>query len=175
MGLYNMLMGRNPFAPYLLASINITGETQEAYPLGRIRDVYTNNAADRVFILTRNYGEEWEWVDEALAKHPTFIQKTTCAGDETYTVYEFGVPEETKKIVKEIASVSDNTPAMDRYLQAIQDMAANKDNAQTQHMKEVGKQIAESLFGSLQDGQDKTVSNEFGSVEIFTVKEDHET
>ena len=166
MSLYNMLMGRNPFAPYLLAALGITHETAELYPLGRIRDVYTNDAADKIFLLTRNYGEEYTYVDEALAKHPTFIQKTTTPGDSTYTIYEFGVPEPTQAMVKEIAENSDNTPAMDRYLQAIRDMSEDKDNAQTAHMKEVGKQIMGQVMESLEN---KTISNEFGTVKVITL------
>lgn len=171
-GLYSMLMGRNPFAPYLLASLGITMETQEKYPLGRIRDVYTNDAADRIFILTRNYGEEWEWVDEALAKHPTYIGKTLCS-DSTYSVYEFGVPQDIPggpETVKEIAAQSDNTPAFDRYTQAIRDMQADKDNAQTRHMKEVGKKIFGPLIEQMQKGGEhhETISTEFGSVEIHS-------
>ena len=55
--LYNMLMGRNPFSPVLLGILGITDETKDQWPLGRIRDVYTNEAADRIFVLHRNYGE----------------------------------------------------------------------------------------------------------------------
>jgi mevalonate kinase len=164
-----MLMGRNPFSPYLLAALGITQETAELYPLGRIRDVYTNDTADRVFILTRNYGEEYAYIDEALAKHPTFIQKTTATGDSTYTIYEFGVPEPTKALVEEVAENSDNTPAMDRYLQAIKDMSEDKENAQTAHMKEVGKQIIGQVMESFDTGENKTISNEFGTVKVITL------
>ena len=163
MGLYNMLMGRNPFASYLLAALE---ETEGA--VGRMRDVYTNDAGDRIFILTRNYGEEWAYVDEAIAMHPTFISKNDTS-DETYTVYEFGVPKGMKRFVHKIATLGDNTPAMERYTQAVADMVAGKQNAQTQHMEEVGKKIMGSLMEAMDKGENKVVSNEFGSVEIKTI------
>jgi hypothetical protein len=159
-------MGRNPAAPYLLASIDIVQETIDVYPLGRIRDVYTNDSGDKVFILTRNYGKEWEHVDEALSKHPTFIRKFS-ESDPTYTVYEFGVPEKFKIHVKIIADACDNTPAFERYRKAINDMADDKENAQTKYMLNVGEKIISKLMDSFNTGENKEVSNEFGAVHII--------
>lgn len=96
MGLYNMIMGRNPYAPYLLALIDIHEGTKDIYPLGRMRDVHINVSADRIFLFTRNYGEEWEYVDEALAKNPNYVEKRSESSDSTYTSYEFSVPEDNK-------------------------------------------------------------------------------
>lgn len=141
MSLYNMIMGRNPMSPHLLACLGITMETAEKYPLGRIRDVTTNDAGDRVFILTRNYGTEWEHVDAALAKHPNYITKKQETVDSTYTTYEFSVPEETKKHVKEMAEMGDNTPPMERYRQLIDDMGKGKDNEATRHAIDAGKKL----------------------------------
>lgn len=174
MSLYNMLMGRNPFSPYLLAAIGITSETAEQYPLGRIRDVYTNAEATKVFILHRNYGEAGLPFDDAMAKNPNYVQKLLAdqrTGKETtFWLYEFNVPAIGKDIAKEVAQNSDTIPAFDRYQMAIEDMAAGKENPQTEHMMAVGKKIFEPLMRSL-DSDEPThehVEVGDGSVDIFS-------
>lgn len=168
MSLYTMLMGRNPYSPVLLGALGITMETVEQYPLGRIRDVSTNDAADRIFILTRNYGEEWEHVDQALSKHPNYVQKYS-ESDETYSTYEFTVPDDTQSVVKELAELSDNTPPFKRYIQAIEDFGSGKQNEMTKHMLEAGKKIFEPLKRIL-DGTTGNNAIIIGDEDITTKK-----
>lgn len=168
-GLYNMLFGRNPVSSYLLAFLGITQETAEQYPLGRIRDVYTNDAADRIFIFTRNSDyEEYSHVDEALAKHPNFVRKFLDDFDRTYATYEFTVPPEYQEAINTIAENSDNTPPMEKFQKLMADFDAGKENAMTQHAKKVGEQIFKPI---LEDGDGTTeIDNGLGSVSVTTIK-----
>jgi hypothetical protein len=113
-GLYNMLMGRNPLGPYLMAALGFVRGAKINEWLGRFRDVYTNDQGNRIFILHRNYPEDNEY-NQAIKAHSNFIAYIPDQ-DETYGVWEFSVPEQHAQMVKEIADVSDNTPLMERYM-----------------------------------------------------------
>lgn len=154
-GLYNSLMGRNPFAPHLLACIGITMETKDQYKLGRIRDVYTNADGSKVFILHRNYGADGQEYDDSMATHPQYVGKHIAdkTGKETtYWLYEFNVPADTLRLTQKIAELSDTTPAFDRYHQAISQFAAGVKNEQTEHMAEVGKKMLGPILEAM-DGK----------------------
>ena len=138
-GLYNMLMGRNPLGPYLMGVLGfVQGAPQNTW-LGRFRDVYTNDAGDRIFILHRNYPEGNEF-NQAIKQHPNFVDYKPDS-DETYGTWEFTVPEELLSVVKEIADLSDNTPLMDRYRKLIEDMGKGVDNEATRNALDVNKKI----------------------------------
>lgn len=195
MSLFNMLMGRNPYSPVLLACLGIHDDTKEKYPLGRIRDVYTNEAGDRVFIFTRNGEyEDYAHVDEALAQHPNYVQKTIDDFDSTYATYEFTVPDDpvdvggailgeslinAKELVATIANLSDTTPPMQRFRKLMADMESGEDNEQVRNALEVGKQIMKPLT-DMMDGKDVPssvdVPGKHGEpgVQIFTVKPETE-
>jgi len=170
-GLYNMLMGNNPFIPYLLGCIGITEETKDQYPLGRFRDVGVSEDGKTVFVLTRNYGEEWEHVDEALATNPNFREKV-AESDETYSTYLFDTPTETLEVTQKIAELSDTGSPFERYLKAIKDFGEGKENEQTKHMMEVGKKIVEPLVKTIQDGENtsEVVESGGGAVHIIGMK-----
>jgi hypothetical protein len=146
-GLYNMLMGRNPLGPYLMGVLGfVQGAPQNAW-LGRFRDVYTNDEADRIFILHRNYGNEFT---QAIKQHPNFIGYEPDSFDHTYGVWEFTVPEDRAHIVKEIASLGDNTPLMDRYRKLIEDMGKGIDNEATRNAKAVGEKILGPILDQIE-------------------------
>jgi hypothetical protein len=66
-----MLMGRNPYGPQLMAVLGfVQGAEQNAW-LGRFRDVWTNESADKIYILHRNYPEDNEY-NQAIQQHPNF-------------------------------------------------------------------------------------------------------
>lgn len=85
MSLYNMLMGRNPLGPYLMGYLGfVQGAPQNAW-LGRFRDVYTNDEADRIFILHRNY-PGGNPSNQAIKQHPNFVGYEPDSFDHTYGV-----------------------------------------------------------------------------------------
>jgi hypothetical protein len=134
--LYNMLMGRNPHGPYLMAALGfIRGAEQNAW-LGRFRDVYTNDAADRIFILHRNHPEDDQF-NQAIKQHPNFLNYIPDPKDYSYGVWEFSVPDFAQQMVKEIASLGDNTPLMEQYRKLITDMEKGVDNEATRNAIEV--------------------------------------
>ena len=129
MSMYTMIMGRNPFCPLLLGAVGITSETIEQYPLGRIRDAYTNSEGTKVFVLHRNYGDEGEGkrVNDAIAKNPNFVRQYQVTPEEnTYQIWEFNVPPQYQVKMKEIASMSDNTPCFEAFLKVIKDMGEGR-------------------------------------------------
>ena len=147
-GLYNMLMGRNPYGPYLMAALGfVKGAEQNAW-LGRFRDVYTNDAADRIFLLHRNYPETDEY-NQLIKKHPHFLNYIPDLQDYSYGVWEFSVPVYAAEVVEEIASLGDNTPLMDRYRKLVDDMGKGVDNEATRNALEVGKKILQPILDGI--------------------------
>ena len=148
-GLYNMLMGRNPHGPYLMAALGfVRGAEQNAW-LGRFRDVYTNDTADRIFFLHRNYPEN-DQSNQAIKAHPNFLNYIPGSQDYTYGVWEFSVPEFAAQVVKDIASLGDNTPLMERYRKLIDDMGKGINNEATRNAIEVGKKILQPIIESME-------------------------
>lgn len=186
MSLYNMLMERNPFSRELLGCLGITQQNMDQYPLGRIRDVYTNETADKIFILHRNYGEEGKKYDEAMAKHPSFIRKYNAEedapaanrlGDRSYWVYEFAVTtdvaEEVPAFVAHVAENTDTVPPFVRFGQLVQDLKAGKQNAGTKRAMEVGKEIFKPLIDHVESGSrepfEHVTEHPLGGVVIFGI------
>lgn len=165
-GLFNMLMGRNPAAPYLLAVLGISNETAHNWPLGRLRDVYTNEDGTKVFIFTRNGGlssKDEQVVSQNLKdKHPDYIGSVIDDFDSTYLTYEFKTPTEMIEITKQIADMTETEPPMVRFRRLLDDMQSGKKNESVDNALEVGKKI----FGQIFDGKDGIVEHDKGSVEI---------
>lgn len=95
MSLYNMLFGTNPAAGFLLGALEL--ET-EKYPTGRFRDIYFENESGepKVILYTRNGGgnrEDYEYVFEALEKHPLYLTDYDDDFDSTYAYIEFQAPQ----------------------------------------------------------------------------------
>jgi hypothetical protein len=173
-GLYNMLMGRNPLGPYLMAVLGFVKNAPKNAWLGRFRDVYTNDAADRIFILHRNYPEGNEF-NQAIKDHPNFVKYIPELTDETYGTWEFTVPEQHKDVVKEIASLSDNTPLMERFIKLIQDMGNGVDNEATRNAKAVGEKILAPILESIEGKSKKSeqvIRHGDGSVVVHNFKKD---
>jgi hypothetical protein len=169
-GLYNMLMGRNPHGPYLMGALGfVRGAEQNAW-LGRFRDVYTNDAADRIFILHRNYPETDEF-NQAIKAHPNFLRYIPEPTDFSYGVWEFSVPDFATDVVKQIAALGDNTPLMDRYRKLITDMEKGVDNEATRNAMEAGKKILQPIIDSVKDGKsgEQHITHGDGSVVVINV------
>lgn len=167
-GLYNMLMGKNPAYPMLMAIVGICQKNFQQ--MGRLRDAWISADAKTIGILHRNYGEDGQAANDAAAALPTFKEGGSCS-DHTYGFWLFNVPKEGTVgdlVAKKIAEVSDNTPCWKRYEQALKDMQAGKDTPQTKYMLEVGEKIADDLTKSLEDGKPRSVQTEDGGVDIIT-------
>lgn len=173
-GLYNMLMGRNPYGPYLMGVLGfVQGAPQNAW-LGRFRDVYTNDAADRIFILHRNYPDMDE-SNQAIKQHPNFLKYEPDGFDETYGTWEFSVPAEHVDVVKEIASLSDNTPLMQRYCELINNLG-KVDNEATRNAMEAGKKILGPILEQIQGKEpvepEREVTHGDGTVVVHSFKKE---
>lgn len=103
MSLYNLLHGRNPFSGVLLKVLGIDQDDGK-YPSGRFRDIFLNEDATKILLYTRNGGgnrENYQYVFDALSKHPNYISDNDDYFDCTYATIEFSVPETHKEFVKE--------------------------------------------------------------------------
>ena len=94
MSMYNMLLGRNPACPFLLAMLGLTPEDT-----GRLRDclLFRSGKELIIYLFTRNGGpnrEEYENVTNALRALPWYIDDADEALDGTYASYRFRIPEE---------------------------------------------------------------------------------
>jgi hypothetical protein len=170
-GLYNMIMGRNPAFPLLMGAIGIHKENGRLF--GRVRDCWISEDAKTIGVLHRNYGDAGAEANGHAAALPTFREHQACGSDNTYAYWIFDAPDgegtALPQILEKIAEMSDNVPCMDRYLQAIEDFKAGKKNEQTERMLEVGEKVMGQLKQSMEDGQSRSVENDDGGVDIFTI------
>jgi hypothetical protein len=174
-GLYNMLMGNNPFIPYLFACIEVSQENADQYPLGRFRDMWVDDEGEHIWMLTRNCPggfetqEAFEEVDNAWRSHPNFI-KYEPDEDHTYAYYVFSVPEKASNAAKQIVEATDRMKPMDRYRHAMEQMGKGEKNAQTEHMKKVGDQLFKPIMDAIEgnESKDEVIENDFGSVRIIS-------
>ena len=142
-GLYNMVMGQNPFFGILTAMVGIHKENGQLF--GRVRDAWIDENADTIGVLHRNYGDDGKEFNEAAEALPAFKEHRSEGDDHTYVSWIFEVPEQHLSAAADISRASDNTPCFDRFKQAIADLQAGKDTPQTQHIRKVGEQV----FGAL--------------------------
>lgn len=165
-GLYNMLFGTNPAIGLLLGFLGIFKDTADKWPLGRLRDAYTNEEGTRIFIFTRNGGldesESAKIENNFRDNHPHFVASHIDSFDSTYVTYEFGVPAEYTFAVHEIAQVTDTMPPMERMSKLLSDLHSGKDNELTKNAKEVG----EKIFGAIQRGESGSIQHGDGSVDV---------
>ena len=167
-----MLMGTNPATPYLLAFLGITQEAQEQWPLGRIRDSYTNEDGSKIFIFTRNgpsgmglIPDERDVIEENFREnHPHYVGFEIDDFDHTYLTYEFNTPEEHRAHTKEIADMTEPEPPMVRFRRLIDDMEAGKKNPAVENAIEAGKK----LLGPILEGKNETVEHGDGSVDVIS-------
>lgn len=172
MSLFNMLMGVNPATPFLLGFLGISQQTKEQWPLGRMRDAYTNEDGSKIFIFTRNgpsgmglTPEERDAIDENFRKHPNYVGFEIDDFDETYLTYEFNTPEDFREHTKEVADMTETEPPMVRFRRLIDDMEAGKKNPAVENALEAGKK----LLGPILDGSSQTVEHGDGSVHVINL------
>ena len=157
-GMYNMLMGVNPVFGLLCGMVGITRENNREF--GRLRDAYINEAADRVFVLHRNYGEDGVPFDAAAANLPTFVAKHMDSRDDTYGYYEFAVPPKYRPAAIVIAEKSDTTPCLEKFHKLIADMQAGKDTPEVTRAMQVGKALFDGLKQAMDTGKRVEVGND---------------
>lgn len=169
MSLYNALFGRNPASRLLLSMLNLT----EA-DVGRFRDCYLTRGTReerspdfgtplppeelakkelRILVYTRNGGgnrESYEAVTEGLQAHPAYITDYDDSFDCTYANYEFKVPEVFKATAEELANLG-GEPGVSperRFINLIEAMKTDNDNADVKRAREVGKEIVAQIEAS---------------------------
>jgi hypothetical protein len=168
MGLYNMIMGHNPFLGYLMALIGVHRENFKQF--GRLRDAWITADAKTIGVLHRNYGDDGEAANKAAEGLPAFRQHQ-CTDDETYQTWLFDVPEDYADIAEDIAGASDNESCWERYKDAIRDYTEGVDTPQSRHIHEVGKTVIGTLTETLKDGKTREAATEDGSVVIGPVED----
>jgi hypothetical protein len=164
-GLYNMLMGKSPFYPYLVGLAGITKENAREF--GRLRDAWISEDAKTIGILHRNYGEEGADANAAAEGLPHFREHLET-NDSTYRCWLFDVMPGAEVLAEKMADLDDNTPCFERYEQAIESFGRGEENEQTEHMRKVGEQIFGDINQAFNDGQSRTVETDDGAVDIIS-------
>ena len=102
-----MMFGYHPLIKFLMEALDLGAKDEdgnEKWPMGRFRDIYFNEACDKIILLTRNGGgnrESFPDVFEKLSKHPNFLREYDNDFDSTFAEFEFSVPEKLKKIAEQ--------------------------------------------------------------------------
>jgi hypothetical protein len=100
MGLYNVLFGRNPSAPVLLAML---GTSMDRVP--RFRDCFIVD--DTICIHTRTGGgnrDDYQEGNDYLTTLPGYLRDADDDFDSTYADFYFAVPEKFKEALESLRS-----------------------------------------------------------------------
>lgn len=145
MSLYNALFGRNPFAPPLLALVDLP-----IAQIPRFRDVTISEDRKRVVVMTRTGGgnrETYESDNNLLAIHPRYVRDRDDEFDSTYAYFEFEIPEAAAKVVEIICeSIATSDRPLDKFEKLLGKMkAGNDDDPEVKRALEVGRKIFETI------------------------------
>lgn len=101
--MYNLLFGMNPLTKLILELLDL-----DKTKIERFRDCGFD---DVIWIYTRTGGSNREYYPNVtLTSHINYIKYTDDNFDETYSMYEFTIPEdkiEEIKIIKELMEISE--------------------------------------------------------------------
>lgn len=89
----------NPYAPFLLAALDITEATKSRYPLGEVIDVTAAEERDRILVSVTTKMDDR--VDAAISNHRSFLRKQTDEHEPTIVTYILAVPSEHKQLVRD--------------------------------------------------------------------------
>lgn len=150
MSLYNSLFGENNLAPVLKSVLKLDTEN---YPTGRYRDIYLDG--DKITLYTRNGGgnrEDYQFVFDALSKHPNYIRNYDDDFDCTYAYVEFSIPDQFKeKLLAASEQQGEVLSPTDRFQKLISDLRTGNQTPETDKAVNVGKDV----FGKIQEAFDK--------------------
>lgn len=91
MSFYNMLFGKNPAIPYILATLRLTERDVE-----RFRDCYVTNGKIAIYTRTGG-GNRDDYQQEKLTSHPLYLYDRDDDFDSTYATFYFSFPDEWKE------------------------------------------------------------------------------
>jgi len=106
MSMYDMMMGNHPLIKIFIVGLHLD---PKVWPLGRFRDAYSNEACDKIIVLTRNGGGNREYLQDVMdniKKHPNYISDADVPMDSTYAEIIFSVPEPLKEIMAQAKEIS---------------------------------------------------------------------
>lgn len=113
MSLYNRLFGENPDATALLGMLSLTRKDFERY-----RDVYLNKGGTRIIVVARIGGTQkkyYKHVFKTIKKHPNYIKNYDDEFDQTYTYFEFSIPEKYAHTCKSFAPKEERLSVGDMF------------------------------------------------------------
>lgn len=126
-GLYNMVFGTDPSAPFVLAMLSIPPKT-----IPRLRDAYPHFGKKKFAIITRcgsKYHDEYREQVDALRAHPEYVEDYDDPFDDTYCTFIFEIPVEYReRFLAEMAKYPDRKTLEvgERFQEAIGEIREGK-------------------------------------------------
>lgn len=153
-GMYNMVCGVDPLAPYILAAIGLKPDE-----IPRLRDAFMHlNVEKREYelaILTRTGGDNrasYRDEIEALRKVEGFLRDEDYhALDDTYAIFLYTIPDRAKPLFTEVIKQDKVTPEpserFKRAINALDDLGDTSPEAERARKaaKEIGDQIRAAM------------------------------
>lgn len=161
MSLYNMICGINPYTQALLKVLVLDEIPHGEY---RLRDVYMPTP-DTIGLVCRTGGGNRRQYNEIIImfqNHPCYVDDADDDFDETFMTVYFRVPPHFEALACAIHGITDNTPPLEKFQKAVNDMKDGVDNESTQRMLQVGQEIVEQITS----GESGEIANEDGAVMV---------
>lgn len=145
MSLYNQLFGENKDAGALLAMIRLSREDFQRY-----RDAWLNKEGNTITVFTRLGGDNrksYQEVISSLRKNECFKTDFDDDFDNTYAYFQFNVPEEYKKLCKEMSPEEERPSFKDMFQRELKEM-----NTPGTKAYETAEKIAKQIMDNIESG-----------------------
>lgn len=145
MSLYARLFGENEDATALLGMLSLTRRDFERY-----RDVYLNKEGTKITVVARLGGKnrrDYKQVFKNMKKHPNYIKNYDDKFDNTYSYFEFKIPEKYQYTCKTIAPKEDRMSVGDMFKKEVAEAKIPGSEASKR-----ADAIAEEIFRAMESG-----------------------
>lgn len=156
MSMYSLVFGQNPFADFILGTLNLKRED-----VGRFRDAFVSEG--KIAVYTRNGGgnrDHWEYsykeqegegcpcpgciITYRLPKHPMYLSNQDDDFDCTYATIFFKLPDEAKIILEAMQEKEKFDPDK-RWTESLEALKAGKSPEVVEKMEPVIDAIRKAL------------------------------
>lgn len=162
--MYDLLTFKYEYANELLSMLGLTPDS-----VGRYRDCYLSKDGKKIIVYTRMGGpnrDDYKYEIWKLQKHKMYIKDYDDDWDVTFSSFEFSIPFEHMKRVKELFETADTRTGAEKVQDAFKEMEDNPDKFNEEHPEHV-KLIKQ--LDALASGDDLSEPVVIGGVTIVPV------